>query len=197
MGQSKPSVKELLMDNLLLKEVEYKTEETNFGVWRRYGYINGTSYHEFKSHASWMGMPLVHYTYGRNPETGKRVCAKGVIAVGCFARGIVSVGIFSAGLLAFGLLTIGLITVGLVAIGVIFGLGQLATGVVALGQFAIGVLFAAGQFAIGRIAIGQFAFGKYVLAQIGFGEFVWSVKRADPEAIEFFKSLPVIRFFIP
>ncbi len=185
------------MDNLLLKEVEYKTEETNFGVWRRYGYINGTSYHEFKSHASWMGMPLVHYTYGRNPETGKRVCAKGVIAVGCFARGIVSVGIFSAGLLAFGLLTIGLITVGLVAIGVIFGLGQLATGVVALGQFAIGVLFAAGQFAIGRIAIGQFAFGKYVLAQIGFGEFVWSVKRADPEAIEFFKSLPVIRFFIP
>lgn len=185
------------MANVLLEEVEYKIEETNFGVWRRYGYINGTSYHEFTSHASWMGMPLVHYTYGRSPETGRRVCAKGVIAIGCFARGIISVGMFSAGLLAVGLLTFGLIVFGLVAIGIIFGLGQLATGVVALGQFGIGVLFAAGQFAIGRVAIGQVAFGKYVLARIGFGEFVWSMKRADPQAIEFFKSLPLIRFFIP
>ena len=80
------------MDNLLLEEVEYKIEETNFGVWRRFGYIDGTSFHEFKSHNSWMGLPLVHYTFGRNPETGRRVVAKGVIAVGRLACGIVAIG---------------------------------------------------------------------------------------------------------
>ncbi len=40
----------------------------------------------------------------------------------------------------------------------------------------------------GEIAIGQVALGKYVLAQIGFGEHVWSMNRADPEAVAFFKS---------
>lgn len=175
------------MENLLLEEAEYKIEETNLGVWRRYGYINGTSYHEFKSHSSWMGMPLIHYTYGRNPETGKRVCAKGVIAVGRLACGIVAIGHAS----------IGLVAVGQLALGVVLGLGQLSTGLAAVGQFGLAALFGLAQFATGYIAIGQFAFGRYVLAQMGFGKFVWSMKQADPEAIEFFKSLPVIRFFIP
>jgi len=175
------------MANLLLEEVEYKIEETNFGVWRRYGYIDGTSYHEFTSHKSMFGIPLVHYTFGRNPETGRRVIAKGVIAVGRFACGIVAIGHASFGLLAIGQL----------AIGIVFELGQLSTGLAAIGQAAIAVLFGLGQLATGYIAIGQFGLGKYVLAQGGFGEFVWSAKRADPEAIEFFKSLPVIRYFLP
>ncbi|MDO9350110.1 MAG: hypothetical protein Q7U55_02615 [Deltaproteobacteria bacterium] len=40
----------------------------------------------------------------------------------------------------------------------------------------------------GEVTIGQVAFGKYVLAQLGFGEHVWSMDRADPEAVAFFKS---------
>jgi hypothetical protein len=44
------------------------------------------------------------------------------------------------------------------------------------------------MFGLGQIAIGQIAFGKYVLAQLGFGEHVWSMNRADPEAVAFFKS---------
>ena len=40
------------MGNLLLEKVEYKIEETKFGVWQRYMYINGTSFHEFKSHTN-------------------------------------------------------------------------------------------------------------------------------------------------
>ncbi len=175
------------MSNILLEEVEYKVEETGFGIWRRYGYINGTSFHEFKSHASFVGLPLVHYTYGKNPETGRRVIAKGVIAVGKLACGIVAIGHASLGLLAFGQL----------AVGVVFGLGQLSTGLVALGQAAIALIFGLGQLATGYIAIGQFAMGTYVLAQMGFGEFVLSMKCADPEAIEFFKALPLIRSFIP
>jgi len=49
-------------------------------------------------------------------------------------------------------------------------------------------LFGLGQFATGQIVIGQIAYGKYVFAQFGYGEYVWSQKRADPEAVEFFKS---------
>lgn len=185
------------MDNILLEEVEYKIEETKFGVWRRYGYIDGTSYHEFKSHGAMFGLPLVHYTYGRNPETGRRVCAKGVLAVGRFARGVVAIGMMSVGLVAIGLLALGLISAGLLAIAIVLGFGQLSTGVVALGQVAIGILFGAGQIVTGYVAIGQVALGKYVLAQMGFGRYVWCMGRTDPEAVEFFKTLPVIRYFLP
>jgi hypothetical protein len=52
------------------------------------------------------------------------------------------------------------------------------------------------KFATGYITIGQFAFAKYVLAQMGFGKFVWIATRADPQAVEFFKSLPIIRHFL-
>lgn len=175
------------MGNQLLEDVEYRIDETKFGIWRRYGYANGSSYHEFKSYKYMFGMPLVHYTYGKNPETGKRVIARGVIAVGRMACGLVAIGQASAGVFAIGQL----------AIGLGFGLGQLATGVWAVGQLAIGLLFGLGQFAIGYIAIGQFAFGAYALGQFGFGKFVYSVGRSDMEAVTFFKSLPVIRDFSP
>ena len=150
------------MPNTLLEKVEYKIEKTHFGTWRRYGYIDGTAFHEFKSHATMMGLPLIHYTYGRSPETGRRVCAKGVIAVGRIASGIIAIGHAS----------IGVIAVGQLAIGFLFGLGQLATGLAAVGQAAIGVYFGLGQLATGVIAIGQFAIGKYVLAQAGVGKYV-------------------------
>jgi hypothetical protein len=175
------------MGNLLLEKVEYKVEETSFGVWRRYMYINGTSFHEFKTHTTMFGLPLIHYTYGRSPETGRRVCAKGIIAVGRIACGFIAIGQAALGLLAIGQL----------AIGIILGLGQLSSGIAALGQVAVGAYIGLGQFVVGYAAIGQIAFGKYVLAQIGIGEFVLSVKRADPQAIEFFRNFPVICYFIP
>lgn len=186
-----------MMRNILLEEVEYKVQETNFGVWRRYGYADGTSYHEFKSHKTMFGLPLVHYTYGKNPETGRRQWAKGVLAVGCFARGVIPTGMVSVGLIAVGLLTFGLVAIGLLAIGIAVGFGQLSTGVVALGQIAIGVLFGVGQITTGYVAIGQVALGRYVLAQIGVGKYVWCMGRANPEAVEFFKALPIIRYFLP
>ena len=173
------------MGNILLDKIEYKVEQTPSGTWRRYGYENGTSFHEFKSHATFMGLPLLHYTYGRCPETGRRVVAKGVIAVGRLACGIIAIGHASVGIVAIGQL----------AIGLLLGLGQLGTGVAAFGQAAIGVAFGLGQLATGYIAIGQFAIGKYVLAQVGLGEFVLSVHRRDEQAIEFFKTLPIISGF--
>jgi hypothetical protein len=174
------------MDNLLLEDVQYKIEETNFGTWRKFMYTNGTSFHEFKSHATLFGLPLIHYTYGRCPETGKRVMAKGIIALGRFACGFIAIGHISFGLVA----------IGQIAIGLIFGLGQLSTGLAAAGQVAIAAFLGLGQLATGYIAIGQLALGRYVLSQAGFGEFVWCTKRADPQAIEFFKALPLVRHFI-
>ncbi len=174
------------MGNILLEEAEYKIEKTKLGTWRRYGYSSGASFHEFKSHATWMNLPLLHYTCGKNPQTGRRVIAKGVIAVGRLALGIVAIGHVAVGLFA----------VGQLAVGLALGLGQLSYGLTAVGQAAIAVFFGLGQLATGYIAIGQFAMGTYVLAQGGIGEFVLSVKRADPQALEFFKALPVIKYFL-
>ena len=176
-----------IMSNLLLEEVEYKIQETNLGTWRRYMYINGTSFHEFKSHSTIFGIPLIHYTRGRSPETGTRVIAKGIIAVGRIACGFLAIGQASLGLLAIGQL----------AIGILLGLGQLSSGIAALGQVAIGAYVGIGQFVTGYVAIGQIALGKYVLAQIGMGEFVWSTKQVNPQAVEFFRTFPVVRYFIP
>ncbi len=165
------------MKNLLLEDVEYKVEATHWGTWRRFVYTNGKYFAEFRSHATFWGLPLLHYTRGICPETGRRVVAKGIIAVGRLAMGALAIGQASFGVIAIGQLGLGLL----------LGLGQGATGLYAIGQVSIGVLFGLGQVATGEIAIGQVALGKYVLAQIGFGERVWSMNRADPEAVAFSK----------
>jgi hypothetical protein len=164
--------------NLLLSNVEYEVIETRRGTWRRYLYPTGQLFEEFVSHAHMFGMPVLHFTRGKCPETGKRIVAKGVIAIGRMALGILAIGQASCGLIAIGQL----------AIGVLFGMGQLCTGVFALGQFAVGTAFAVGQFAGGYAAIGQIAYGKYVLAQIGFGDYVWDMRGASDDAVKFFQA---------
>ena len=168
-----------LMDNTLLTEIEYKTEETRWGTWRRHFTTTGTYFAEFRSHATFLGLPLLHYTRGKCPETGRRIVAKGVVAVGRLALGIVAIGHASLGLVA----------VGQLAIGLLFGLGQACTGLGAVGQVALGLSFGLGQLATGHTAIGQLAVGEYVLAQAGIGDHVWSSKQADPEAVEYFQQL--------
>src|SRR5438270_367730 len=102
------------MKNLLLEKVEYKVDETPRGVWRRYVYPDGELFEEFVSHRWVGGLPLLHYTRGRCPETGKRVVARGVVAIGRVAVGVVAIGQASAGLVAIGQL----------AVGLMFGIGQ-------------------------------------------------------------------------
>ncbi len=167
------------MKNMLLEKVEYREDATNLGNWRRFVYPTGELFEEFVSYQSYLGLPLIHYTRGRCPETGKRIVARGVIAVGRLAVGIVAIGQASAGVIAIGQLGLGLL----------FGLGQLTTGAFAIGQFAIGVIFGLGQFTCGYVAIGQLAWGKYVLAQIGGGANVWDMRGAAPAAKKFFESL--------
>jgi hypothetical protein len=165
--------------NLLLEEVEYRIDETSFGTWRRFVYPTGAYFAEFKSRRTFGGMPLVHFTRGICPETGKRIVARGVVAVGRLA----------VGGLAIGQASLGVVAIGQLALGIWLGLGQASTGLFALGQLAFGAFFAVGQVAIGLTSIGQFGVGRHVLAQIGFGDHVWSMRRADPEAVEYFKQL--------
>ncbi len=173
------------MGNLLLEKVDYKIEKTESGTWRRYVYPTGMRFAEFRSHVTWGGLPLLHYTYGVCPETGKRIVAKGVIAVGRIATGI----------LAIGQMSFGLIAIGQLGLGILLGLGQASTGFYAVGQFAVGLAFGLGQLATGYTAIGQFALGTYILAQTGFGIHALLPDRSDPEALEHFRVL--IEFFRP
>ena len=162
--------------NLLLGPVEYKVDVTPRGTWRRFLYPNGQLFEEYKSHGTLLGLPLVHYTRGISPETGKRVCAKGFIAVGRLAIGFLAIGHASAGVVA----------IGQASLGLLFGLGQATTGIVAIGQLAVGALFGLGQLSTGLVAIAQFGFGEFVLAQIGIGQHVWDMRGADPLARQFF-----------
>lgn len=170
--------------NLMLEPVEYKFEETALGRWRKYIWPSGELFEEFVSHARFLGLPLLHFTRGRCPETGKRIIAKGIFAVGRLAFGVVALGQASAGVIALGQLGLGLA----------LGLGQAATGLYAVGQFALAVNFGLGQFVTGYTAIGQFGLGEYVLAQLGLGEYVWDMRGCAPEAREFFQALAA-RFF--
>src|SRR3990172_3775434 len=114
------------MKNLLLENVEYKIETTSFGVWRRFVYLTGAYFAEFKSRATFLGLRLLHYTRGKCPETGRRIIAKGVVAVGRLAMGILAIGHASFGVIAIGQL----------GLGIVLGLGQGSTGIYAVGQFA-------------------------------------------------------------
>ena len=165
--------------NLLLTEIQYKFEETPRGVWRRFVYADGSRFAEYRSHRTWGTLPLVHYTYGKCPETGKRITARGVVAVGRFAHGIIAIGQVSMGVVAIGQLSL----------GVLLCVSQAAFGGIAIGQAAIGLLFGAGQLATGQVAIGQLAFGSFVLAQLGWGSHVVDSRMVDPVAKDFFLGL--------
>jgi hypothetical protein len=165
--------------NLLLADIQYLVEETPRGTWRRFVYPTGNRFAEFKSRRKWGSLPLVHYTYGVCPETGKRITARGVIAIGRFAHGMIAIGQVSLGIVAIGQLSL----------GILFCAAQAAFGGICIGQASLGMLVGIGQFATGQVAIGQVAFGAYVLAQFGWGTHVIDIHGVDPLAKDFFLSL--------
>jgi hypothetical protein len=165
--------------NVLRSNVDYIVQETANGIWRRYLYPNGNRFAEFKSYLNIGGLPLVHYTHGICPQTGRRITAHGIVAIGRVASGVIAIGQFAIGLIAIGQLSIGLL----------LGIGQASFGAFCFGQLAVGLFFGAGQFAAGQIAIGQFAYGVNVLAQMGWGKHVIDVQGVDPAAKSFFLGL--------
>jgi len=124
---------------------------------------------EWKSKITVYGLPLVHIAFGKDSKSGKLLVAKGIIAIGQFGLGVITIAQFG--------------------VGVLLGIGQFAAGVCVLAQFAGGIYFGLGQFATGVTAIGQFAIGEYVLAQIGYGKYVYSSIQTSVEALSYFKEL--------
>src|SRR3954469_18493757 len=165
--------------NVLRSDVDYIVQETANGVWRSYLYPNGRRFAEYKSYLNVGGLPLIHYTQGICPQTGRRITAHGIIAIGRVASGVIAIGQFAIGLIAIGQLSIGLL----------FAVGQASLGAYCLGQLAVGLFFGAGQFATGQIAIGQIAYGVNVLAQAGFGKHVVDMPAVAPAAKSFFLGL--------
>ena len=166
------------MTNLLLQPVEWKIDEGAFFVVKRHLSATG-SYTEYTSRMRMGQLPLVHITLGRNPETGQRKVARGVIAIGRFAVGLVSLGQVAVGGIAFGQASFGA-----------FAIGQLAmSATLAFGQMSIAPLFALGQVAVAHTAIGQVAAGQFAMGQEARGAHVWTQKQKDPMAEAPFRKL--------
>jgi hypothetical protein len=165
--------------NLLLEKVEFQVTRTARGTWRRHLAPGGQLFEEYRSDRTLLGLPLLHYTSGRSPETGRTVTARGVVAIGRRA----------VGLLAIGQGALGIVAIGQASGALLLGIGQATCGLFAFGQAAFGVAIGIGQVATGALAVGQLALGGHVLAQVGIGRHVWDTRAADPEAVAFFKGL--------
>ncbi|MCO6046589.1 hypothetical protein NG895_22045 [Aeoliella sp. ICT_H6.2] len=165
--------------NLLNQPVEYTWDKQSHGTWRRYMYTDGSMFAEYTSATQLGRLPLVHITWGKCPETGRRIHAVGVVAIGRRATGAI----------AIGQMAVGLIAIGQLALGVGLGLGQASTGLLAVGQAVMAGMFGLGQFVYGGYAaIAQFGMAPYVLAQFGLGQHVMDMRAVDPVAREFFLS---------
>jgi hypothetical protein len=167
--------------NLLLQPVEWKIDEGPFFVVKRHLSSSGSSYAEYTSRMRMGQLPLVHITLGRNPETGRRKVARGVIAIGRVAVGLVSFGQVAVGGIAFGQASFG----GL-------ALGQLAiSATLTLGQMGVAPLFALGQVSVAHTAIGQVAVGQFAMGQLAYGAHVWTPEERDPMAEAHFRKLGI------
>jgi hypothetical protein len=140
---------------------------------------------EYRSSATFLGLPLVHFVSGRRAPGQKMRVAKGWIA-----GGPVAVGLVASGGMAFGGFTWGGISIGLGAFGGI-AMGILPFGGIALGYVALGGV-ALGWGAIGGLAIGRYAMGGQPIAKYAVGAGVRS-----QEAFDFFEPIVAWLRWIP
>jgi serine/threonine protein kinase len=130
---------------------------------------------DYRSKASWFGLPILHVATGTDPQTGRLRVATGIIAIGGVARGF-----FALGGMAFGVISFGGLAVG----GFAYGGGAL--GLVAIGGLAVALIAAFGGGAIAPIAIGGGAIGYLAHGGKGIGAHVWDAATQDPVATRFF-----------
>ena len=135
----------------------------------------------YESRTKWFGLPLLHVTSGKDPETGRERVAKGIVAIGGKAKGVFAVGGRATGVFAIGGVAIGFISCGGVALGVF-----------AWGGLALALLLAFGGMAIGGVAIGGSSLGYYSYGGAAFGKYCFGGNAADHVAREFF--LPWVQF---
>ncbi len=115
---------------------------------------------EYKSRASFLGLPLYHIYMGR------RGVGEGVR----FARGWLAIGDVALGGLCFGGIAIGLISSGGFAVGLGLAFGGFAAGGLACGGLALGA-FSFGGMAFGYLALGGMARGYYAIGGSAHGTY--------------------------
>lgn len=167
-----------MASNLQNQPIDYRITDTTYFRVKSYVYPHGASFTEYTSHGRWGSLPLLHVTLGKDPATGRRKTAYGVVGIGA-----ISIGIFSVGMLA-----IGVVALGWVSVGLLFAFGQASLAINAVGQLAVGIQLAIGQIAVGYVAIGQIAVGYYALGQVALGPYPYSSQFQSYPAWEFFRQ---------
>ncbi|HEV2456639.1 MAG TPA: sigma-70 family RNA polymerase sigma factor [Verrucomicrobiae bacterium] len=138
--------------------------------------------YEYRSRATFLGLPLFHYRMGRQPGEKVRP-AVGWIAIGQVAYGIlyasggVAVGGISAGGISIGLLSFGGVGIGLLAFG------GLALGGVVMGGTSVGIVASGGLAIAWHAAIGGLASAH----EIAMGGMALAIHANDGVARAFFK----------
>jgi hypothetical protein len=88
---------------------------------------------EWRTQAEFFGLPLVHCVRGKDPRTGKRRVAKGIVALGEVAVGVIACGGVALGGVAVGGVSVGLLAAGGVAVALMMSAGAVAVGPSAFG----------------------------------------------------------------
>jgi hypothetical protein len=108
---------------------------------------------EYRSKASFLGLPLVHINSGTRVPGQPMRRARGWIAIGEIATGVIAMGAVATGFVAFGAVAFGALTWAGIGLGLVNFAG-LAIGGLSTGGIAIGV------GALGGIGIGMFVHAK-------------------------------------
>lgn len=150
----------------------------------------GSEYKSKKCIGDW---PLLHFSFGLDPITGKPRAARGIIAIGNKATGVIALGGIAKGIVAFGGMALGVVAIGGLGLGILtfagLGLGLLfCYGGVAIGWLAYGGV------AIGYGAVGGWACGYYAMGGAANGVHKITNRLRDPDAQAFFNSFqPFLR----
>jgi len=137
--------------------------------------------YEYRSEASFLGMPLVHVYGGRRMPGQKRRVAIGWIATGDRAYGGFCAGTISVGAIAFGALSFGgLLSMGALSVAIGYSAGAVSVGgLLSTGGISIAAWLAIGGIARGYAAIGGHARGPYAMGGNADGEHVIGDGRRD------------------
>jgi hypothetical protein len=158
-------------------------------------YFSGVPY-EYRSHRTFLGLPLVHVITGpRSPGSARRVARGWFASSPDVAVGGLALGARAYGLVACGGLAVGaLFSWGGIALGLLSAFGGMSAALVAWGGTSVGYL-AIGGCALGYGAIGGVALGRYAMGGRAWGEFVVTEDRQDLTKEQFFDALLGLPWF--
>ncbi|OGL43583.1 MAG: hypothetical protein A2161_21565 [Candidatus Schekmanbacteria bacterium RBG_13_48_7] len=141
--------------------------------------LSGRWSYEYKSEAAIGDWPLIHIVIGRDPETGRRKIAKGIIAIGRIAIGFI----------AIGQLALGIIPIGQLAVGIFAAIGQGAVAGYSAGQLALGWKISIGQLSMAKdVAVGQLAHADYSMGQAAYGPNSVGINQFSKSGAQFFRQ---------